>query len=255
MLCNCNWAPRPASISRSASAGLRHDLAASGDIDLLRVKLHDDGNPCIHLARIEQHPYLVDLADRHAAKIDRGADLQPLHRTREVGDVRVALDEPAACLRTPAGRSRSARSRRPRSRRSPLDSLCSCARRLPVRRCRLGTGRECSPPPRVRNVSTFGSGGWASSSCGSPVASWLLVSGSRNTELLAIAKMLGSSWVTMTTVAPRLSRSSRIRSSRRRELIGSSPADGSSKNRTSGSSAMARARPARLRMPPLISDG
>ena len=38
-------------------------------------------------------------------------------------------------------------------------------------------------------------------------------------------------------------------------LMGSSPADGSSKNTTAGSSAMARARPARLRMPPLISEG
>ena len=37
--------------------------------------------------------------------------------------------------------------------------------------------------------------------------------------------------------------------------IGSRPADGSSKNRNSGSGAMARANPARLRMPPLISEG
>ncbi len=51
----------------------------------------------------------------------------------------------------------------------------------------------------------------------------VLVSGSRNTELLPIANMLASSWVTITTVAPRLSRSSRIRSSRSLELIGSSP--------------------------------
>ena len=40
-----------------------------------------------------------------------------------------------------------------------------------------------------------------------------------------------------------------------RELIGSSPADGSSKNKISGSSAMARASPARFCMPPLICDG
>ena len=70
-----------------------------------------------------------------------------------------------------------------------------------------------------------------------------------------MAKMLASSWVTMTMVAPRLSRSSRIRSSRRREVIGSSPADGSSKKRMSGSSAIARASPARFVMPPLISEG
>ena len=82
-----------------------------------------------------------------------------------------------------------------------------------------------------------------------------VVSASRKTLLSPMAKMLASSWVTTTTVAPRLSRSSRIRSSSRRELSGSSPADGSSKNKISGSSAMARASAARLRMPPLISEG
>ena len=73
--------------------------------------------------------------------------------------------------------------------------------------------------------------------------------------MLPMAKILASSWVTMTMVAPRLSRSSRINSSSRYALMGSSPAEGSSKKRISGSIAMARARPARLRMPPLISDG
>jgi len=78
---------------------------------------------------------------------------------------------------------------------------------------------------------------------------------SRNTELLAIAKMLASSWVTTTMVVPRLSRSSRIISSSRRALTGSRPAEGSSKNNISGSMAMARAMPARFCMPPLISEG
>ena len=63
------------------------------------------------------------------------------------------------------------------------------------------------------------------------------------------------SCVTMTMVAPRLSRSSRIRSSSSRELIGSSPAEGSSNSSTSGDSAIARARPARFCMPPLICEG
>ena len=89
-------------------------------------------------------------------------------------------------------------------------------------------------------------------SCGSPVAIWVRDSASRKTLLLAMVKMLASSWVTTTIVAPRFARSSRIKSSSRRELIGSSPADGSSKNRMSGSSAIARARPARFCMPPLI---
>src|SRR5258705_331567 len=68
--------------------------------------------------------------------------------------------------------------------------------------------------------------------------------------ILELRESLGA-----TMVAPRLSRSSRMRSSSRRELSGSSPADGSSKNRISGSSAMARATPARLSIPPLISEG
>jgi hypothetical protein len=47
-----------------------------------------------------------------------------------------------------------------------------------------------------------------------PAAVMVLASSSRNTEFVPIAKMLASSCVTSTTVAPRLSRSSRIRSSR-----------------------------------------
>ncbi len=109
--------------------------------------------------------------------------------------------------------------------------------------------------PRVRNRRTVGCGDSSSRVFGFPVASIVFVSASRKTELVPMAKMLASSCVTTTTVAPRLSRSSRIRSSRRRALIGSRPADGSSKNRMSGSSAIARASPARFRMPPLISEG
>ena len=107
-----------------------------------------------------------------------------------------------------------------------------------------------------------GSGNGARSRCPSAAApsagrrrSWS-ASPRRGTRCwCAIAKMLASSCVTTTMVAPRLSRSSRIRSSSSFELIGSSPADGSSKKSTSGSSAMARARPARFCMPPLICDG
>ena len=64
-------------------------------------------------------------------------------------------------------------------------------------------------------------------------------------------KMLDSSWVTTTMVTPRLSRSSRMSSSIRRAVGGSRPAEGSSRKRSSGSSAMARASAARFCMPPL----
>ena len=55
-----------------------------------------------------------------------------------------------------------------------------------------------------------------------PVAIIVFVSASRKTELVAIAKMLASSCVTIAMVAPRLSRGSRMRSSSSFELIGSS---------------------------------
>ena len=109
--------------------------------------------------------------------------------------------------------------------------------------------------PRVRNLRTLGSFDSASSFLGSPLAVIVLLSTSRKTELFPIAKMLASSWVTMTIVVPRLSRSSRIRSSKSRALTGSRPAEGSSKKRMSGSRAMARARPALFFIPPLISEG
>ena len=71
----------------------------------------------------------------------------------------------------------------------------------------------------------------------------------------AIARMEASSCVTTTKVAPRSSRRSRISRSSPAEVIGSSPADGSSRNSSGGSSAIARAMPARLAMPPEISAG
>src|SRR5262249_51584507 len=112
-----------------------------------------------------------------------------------------------------------------------------------------------SASPRLRKARIFGSGEVSRRVFGLPTASMVLVSGSRKTPLSPMVKMLANSWVTTTTVAPRLSRNSKIKSSSRRELSGSSPAEGSSKNRMSGSNAIARARPARLRMPPLISEG
>ena len=71
----------------------------------------------------------------------------------------------------------------------------------------------------------------------------------------ATRKMLGSSWVTMTIVMPRSRLSVRMSWSSSTAEIGSSPADGSSKNRRSGSSIRARAMPARFFMPPEISPG
>lgn len=78
---------------------------------------------------------------------------------------------------------------------------------------------------------------------------------SRNTQAVAILKMLSSSWVTRTTVNPSRRLSVRISPSSSTALIGSSPADGSSRNSSSGSRAIARAIAARFFMPPEISAG
>src|SRR4029453_9549167 len=109
--------------------------------------------------------------------------------------------------------------------------------------------------PRVRKARTFASGLSSRSFFGLPSAIMVRVSASRKTARSAMAKRLGRPGLTKTIVAPRLARSSRIRSSRRPELMGSRPAEGSSKKRMSGSRAMARGPPARLSIPPLISDG
>src|SRR5258707_402525 len=85
--------------------------------------------------------------------------------------------------------------------------------------------------PRVRKAFSLASSECFSKSFGLPCARMVRESASRKMESSAIVKMLASSWVTTTIVAPRLSRSSRIKRSRFRELIGSRPADGSSKKR------------------------
>ena len=82
-----------------------------------------------------------------------------------------------------------------------------------------------------------------------------MVEASRNKILSARYEMLASSCETTITVEPRESRTSMMSSSRRRDDTGSRPALGSSKNSTVGSRAIARASPARLFMPPLISEG
>src|SRR5215475_848743 len=131
----------------------------------------------------------------------------------------------------------------------------------PLAHVRPAAARPADPapadswPPRVRKARIFGSFDSARRVFGLPWVSMVRVSASRYTESSPMAKMLASSWVTATTVQSRLSRRERMRSSRSRELTGSRPAEGSSRNRMSGSRAMARAGPARFCIPPLISEG
>src|SRR5262249_55157649 len=113
--------------------------------------------------------------------------------------------------------------------------------------------------PRRRNVRTVGFGLSSRSFFGGPQAIMVRVSASRKTALSAMVKMLASSCVTTTIVAPRLARGGGVSQKNSRGggggWRGRGPAEGSSKNRISGSSAMARATPARLSIPPLTSEG
>ena len=90
---------------------------------------------------------------------------------------------------------------------------------------------------------------------GDPIAVCVLEFASRKTARSAMSNMLASSCETMTIVAPKESRICTINSSNLCDETGSKPALGSSKNNTDGSKAIARASPARLAIPPLISDG
>src|SRR4029453_4536451 len=84
-------------------------------------------------------------------------------------------------------------------------------------RPRVGAGAHSRP--RLRKARTFGAGR-SRRSLGLPLAITAFRSPSRNRALSPSAKMLASSWVTSTKVVPAVSRCSRMRSSRRRELKG-----------------------------------
>ena len=113
---------------------------------------------------------------------------------------------------------------------------------------------SAAPSPRVRNVRTFGSG-QASRRPWDPAGDHgfgvgiekdrVVPNGEDARQLVRHHHHRGAE--TIAQLEDQLIQS--------RELIGSSPAEGSSKNRISGSSAMARANPARFCMPPLICEG
>src|SRR5262249_24162684 len=191
--------------------------------------------------------HLRDLTDLYATELDRRARIQALQGAGKEADELLSLGEETARPEDRDGGDREddrAQDEDADQRRVGLPPAAHGAAR---------SGR--SSAPRVRKRWTFGLGGWSRSSRGFPCADMVRTSVSRKMQSSTNPKMLGSSCDTMTTVAPRLSRSDRIRSSSIFELIGSSPADGSSRKSTSGSSAMARARPARFCIPPLISEG
>src|SRR4030095_11489072 len=89
-------------------------------------------------------------------------------------------------------------------------------------------------PPRVRKLRRAGSPVRANSSFGGPLAVIARLWTSRYMLLVPMLKMRARSWLTTTAVIPRLSRRLLISWSSLLALIGSSPADGSSKNRMLG---------------------
>jgi hypothetical protein len=88
---------------------------------------------------------------------------------------------------------------------------------------------------RVNKLCTNGIFDSSRSLRGSPSATMPFAALSSTMQWLATRKMLGSSWVTMTMVMPRSRLSVRMSSSSSAAEIGSSPADGSSKNSRSAS--------------------
>src|SRR5262249_17011502 len=216
-------------------------LVPGDGVDVYRVP---DRDPDVRRGRSWQpQAYLRDGPDRHAPELDRRAQDEPVHGPAEVRHEPDRVAEEAR---------RSEHEHGGDGEHGGAQDEGADHHRVPSAAAAHGCP---SSPLRVRKRCTRSFGGWSRSSRGLPCALMVRTSVSRKMQSSLIAKMLGSSCETITTVAPRLSRSDRIRSSSSRELIGSSPADGSSKNSTSGSSAMARARAARFCIPPLISDG
>src|SRR5438132_4927209 len=225
---------------RQVSPGL--DLSSLGEMETTEIDVEHDRCADRRITTIDDDSDIDHGADLDAVECDRRADLQSLERSVEVGDDGLGPAQEAVTAQDDGTRDRE-------QQRAQDERSDECLIRL------VSHSLPHVSSPRVRKRPTFEPRDSCRSFHGGPPAVIVLAFSSRKTEFVAIAKMLASSWVTITTVAPRLSRSSTIRSSRARELIGSRPDDGSSKNRMSGSSAIARARPARLRMPPLTSDG
>src|SRR5262249_43919751 len=108
---------------------------------------------------------------------------------------------------------------------------------------------------RLKNWRTRGSSLRSRSSEGLPSAIILRETGSSMIARSAMAKILSTWGVPTQKVTPGPSRSDRMVGSRFAAVIGSRPADGSSRVRMSEPSAMARAIPARLSMPPESAPG
>src|SRR5687768_13957454 len=113
--------------------------------------------------------------------------------------------------------------------------------------------RRHHPPASDFMKALTSASGLASSSAGVPRATMRPSWSSAN--WLPMARALGILCVTTSRVVPVRFFRSRSSASISAEVIGSSPALGSSTSSSDGSSAMARASPARLRIPPESAPG
>src|SRR5262249_26050217 len=195
----------------------------------------------------EREQYLGDRSHLDPAELDRRPDAEAVHRAaehhHELGR------GPEQLARAEDGQAGE------RDRERADDEGPDEGRTGPLAPAHAALPPDGSSALRVRNRRTLALSECSSSSLGLPRAPIVRVSVSRKMESSPIDRMLASSCDTITMVAPMMSRTPTMSSSRSREVIGSGPADGSSRKRMSGSSASARASPARFCMPPLISDG
>jgi hypothetical protein len=199
-----------------------------------------------HLLRVERVDLdAADLAHVHAHVLDRCVDVQPGHRLldhRLVGFPWPACRParpPATAPRPPARRPAAARRRPP----GVVDLVVHA--RGPMRwRGRAAPVGEIGADGRVRDAAT------TRPSCPAPAHGPPPAPPRGRTPATA-----GPGRATMTMVGAESACVLRISSSTPAALAGSSPEVGSSRNSSSGSSAIARASAARLSMPPLNSPG
>ena len=143
------------------------------------------------------------------------------------------------------------------NRRIPMVNICPPQRQNQKQARRRGPAYSPEPSTlRMKKSRTLRSGDSSHEFPGRAHGQYALDrSCHRSTTRWAISKMEANSWETITMVVPRLRFKSFISLSSSAEVIGSSPAEGSSKKSTLGSRAMALARPALFIMPPEISEG
>ena len=205
---NCARSPRD---QRFEQLPLRGDMVTHLG-HAARFDLEEDRDAKLVLRGQELQLDVGDRAHFHPLELDRGADVQPF-RALEVGhEARFSVRNlaPPNSSTPMTTRATAPMTNAPISFGSPDSLRCSFVDGQRPSRC-LRPSAVAFPAGEKRPHLRIGAG--LAQLLGIPLAIMVLVSASRKTELFPMAKMLASSCVTTTTVAPRLSRSSRINSS------------------------------------------